>query len=1302
MGHNDNHGGSPFRAAWQALVLPAGLGLLGALALLAWWPGAARADEPAPARVLPETLSAGIYHTCGLRADGSVACWGNNVNGQAPASVGEPGDYVQVSAGGYHTCGLRGDGSVGCWGNNDDDQAPASVGDAGDYVQVSAGLYHTCGVRPDGRVACWGNNDDGQASPPAHAAGDYLQVSAGGYHTCGLKSDGSVACWGRSDYSQAPAAVGAGGDYVQVSAGGYHTCGLRADGRLACWGRNDYSQAPAVEGAAGDYVQVSTGMGHTCAVRADGSVACWGYNVYGQAWPPAHAAGDYLQVSAGGYHTCGLKSDGSVACWGRNNDGQAPASVGDPGDYGRSQLSSGGYHTCGSGADGSVACWGRNNDGQAPAVEGAAGDYGRSQLSSGVFYTCGTRADGSVACWGNNDDGQAPAVEGAAGDYVQVSAGTWHTCAVRPDGSVACWGRNDNGQAPASEGGAGDFVQVSAGTWHTCGLRPDGRVACWGNDLYGQASPPAHVAGDYLQVSAGNSHTCGLKSDGSVACWGYNNNGQAPASVGAAGDYVQVSAGNSHTCGVRPDGRVDCWGRNDEGQAPASVDAAGDSLQVGAGGFHTCGLKTDGGVACWGQNTYGQAPRLSLAPATLPCAPAGEAYYQALPPAGGGTAPYTYTAIAGTPPPGLALSAGGVLTGTPAAAGFYTWTVRASDSSPLPFSVEEVYSLTVGGPLVHADPAGACGGGEPCFVALQEAAACAQFGGIVDAHGATYGEDLTVTRALTLTGAPILNGSLVVGDGLVGYWPLDEGSGPAAGDASGRGHDGTLTNGPAWTATAAPLAFGSPHALALDGTDDVVLVAGAPDLGFDDNLAFSLAAWVRTDRTTAQEDGAAIVARGTDGGEQYVIDILGGQFRFFVRDGAGGGGYDVRATDVWTATAGWTHVAAVFDAGRELMALYVNGVEQDRRLPPASLLANSDEVSIGSRKGQGGSYDGSFQGQIDDVRIYDRALPAPEIAALAAGGHNNTLVLGAGLDLNGDLTLNAALLDAGAGGQALNLSGDWTSHGGAFAARASTVRFDGAQVQTIAGDVAFYDLAVGVGVSLTTASEVSAGGTLTNLGWTVESKAIGGAGERAFGLAGVTVDVVTPGSLSALVVARRDQDHPQAHPTTATGRYWRITPTGSGYTAGLTLPHAGLADPYASRYLGSNWDWGRDTYDAGSVTRGGITAFSEWAVSEGAPAVATPVLLGPADGTSMTTTSLTLTWQASLHATGYYLNLDGTVHDVGNTTQYATGPLAGGVHTWTVAAYNVPANVSPYAATWSFTVQPRFWTYLPLLVRNQP
>ncbi|MFN2225939.1 MAG: LamG-like jellyroll fold domain-containing protein, partial [Anaerolineae bacterium] len=675
-----------------------------------------------------------------------------------------------------------------------------------------------------------------------------------------------------------------------------------------------------------------------------------------------------------------------------------------------------------------------------------------------------------------------------------------------------------------------------------------------------QATPPAHAPGDYLQVGAGDWHTCGLKAGGTVACWGDDHYGQVTPPAHGPGDYLQVSAGD----------------------------------------FHSCGLKASGTVACWGSNLNGQAPQLSLAPATLPCAPAGEGYHQPLPAANGGTPPYTYTAVT-TLPPGLALDAGGVVTGTPTAAGFYTWTIQAGDSFSLPFSVEQVYSVTVGGLLVHADPAGTCGGGVPCFAALQDAATCVQFGGTVDAHGATYAEVLTVTRSLTLTGAPILDGPLTLGDGLAAYWPFDAGSGAIAQDASGYSHDGALSGGAAWTATAAPLAFGSPHALAFDGQDDYVLIPDHPDLNFDAEPAFTLAAWVQTDRLSQQPDGAAILAKGQAAEEQYALDIYLGALHFLVRDDAGGSAYDLRAADVLTAADGWTHVAAVLDAEQDLMALYVDGVEQAHRPPPLALRATGLPLSIGNRMALSGAYDLGFEGRIDDARIYGRALSAPEIAALAAGGHNNRLVLGADLDLDGDLTLNATMLDSGAGDQALDLSGDWTSYGGAFAAQAGTVRFDGTGVQILAGDVAFHDLTVGAGVSLTTASQVSVGGTLTNLGWTVESQAIDGPGAATFGLAGLTVDVTAQGSLSGLVVARRDEDHPQAHPATATGRYWRITPSGSGYTATLTLPHAGLADPYASKYLGPGWDWGREAFTAASVTRSGITAFSDWAVSEGPP-----------------------------------------------------------------------------------------------------
>ena len=81
-----------------------------------------------------------------------------------------------------------------------------------------------------------------------------------------------------------------------------------------------------------------------------------------------------------------------------------------------------------------------------------------------------------------------------------------------------------------------------------------------------------------------------------------------------------------------------------------------------------------------------------------------------------------------------------------------------------------------------------------------------------------------------------------------------------------------------------------------------------------------------------------------------------------------------------------------------------------------------------------------------------------------------------------------------------------------------------------------------------------------------------------------------------------------------------------------------------------------------------------------------PMLLSPVDGTATNTNDLTLTWAASLDAAGYWLNLSGTQSDVGNVTSAATGILADGVYTWTVAAYDQFDNTSPFTDVWSFTV----------------
>src|SRR5206468_7226319 len=97
-----------------------------------------------------------------------------------------------------------------------------------------------------------------------------------------------------------------------------------------------------------------------------------------------------------------------------------------------------------------------------------------------------------------------------------------------------------------------------------------------------------------------------------------------------------------------------------------------------------------------------------------------------------------------------------------------------------------------------------------------------------------------------------------------------------AGDASGNGNDGTLQgfvdDDSQWVA--GRISGGLRFNPAGSGINEVVIVpGGAGQLDFASNPEFTLSAWVRAD--VSQENGAAIIAKGTGGGgEQYAIDIF--------------------------------------------------------------------------------------------------------------------------------------------------------------------------------------------------------------------------------------------------------------------------------------------------------------------------------------------------------------------------------------------------------------------------------------------
>ncbi len=204
---------------------------------------------------------------------------------------------------------------------------------------------------------------------------------------------------------------------------------------------------------------------------------------------------------------------------------------------------------------------------------------------------------------------------------------------------------------------------------------------------------------------------------------------------------------------------------------------------------------------------------------------------------------------------------------------------------------------------------------------------------------------------------------------LVGHWKLDEGSGTVAADATGKGHDGTLLNGPTWVA--GHLA----GALEFAGGSQKVDIPFSAELNPSDE--FTVSVWANVD-PTGSGHRSPITSRDDFPQRGYILYVEpGNTWQFWTGTGAG-----------WDNTAG---PAAVFDewtlvtgtVSGQQKRLYINGsvVAQGT----AAFGPNTQQVLRigGGATESAGNY--FFVGTVDDARVYDHALSEPEMEYLLEG-----------------------------------------------------------------------------------------------------------------------------------------------------------------------------------------------------------------------------------------------------------------------------------------------------------------------------
>ena len=202
-------------------------------------------------------------------------------------------------------------------------------------------------------------------------------------------------------------------------------------------------------------------------------------------------------------------------------------------------------------------------------------------------------------------------------------------------------------------------------------------------------------------------------------------------------------------------------------------------------------------------------------------------------------------------------------------------------------------------------------------------------------------------------------GTGVLNPGPIGEWKLDERKGTTAQDTSGNGNTGTLTGGPTWSSGK----IGS--AVKFDGVNDHILAPNASLPTTD----FTYEAWVKVNSTSFQP---IFDSNNTQNNEFAVI--LDGDVDVYTNG-------VLRMSTSNAPAAGTYHHIAVIRSGATI-SVYINGVrDQNTGSDAGALTVGGCDFIIGAdNNGCPSSFNGYLDGTVDDVRIYNYARTASQVA----------------------------------------------------------------------------------------------------------------------------------------------------------------------------------------------------------------------------------------------------------------------------------------------------------------------------------